>query len=304
MSAILEVKNLKKKYEEVEAVKGISFKVEEGSFFSFLGQNGAGKSTTINIIATLLSKSGGEVTVCGLKVDESDDEIRQQIGVVFQESVLDVFLTVEENLRLRASFYNFTKQRTNVIIKELGDQLDIKDILKQKYGKLSGGQRRRVDIANALVNLPKLLILDEPTTGLDPQTRQEVWNVIKKLQIEKGITIFLTTHYMEETLESDRVVILEEGRIVAEGTPEELRMNYSKDTLILVPKDMKLLSKELHDNNVQFKLDRDRVKIDVADSLEALKLLNKLKNYIKFEVIGGSMDDVFIAVTTSQNGGN
>lgn len=304
MDYVLEVKNLTKNYDQVEAVKGISFKVEEGSFFSFLGHNGAGKSTTINIIATLLGKTGGEVSVCGFKVDEDDDEIRKQIGVVFQDSVLDVYLSVEENLRLKASFYNFTKQQTNEIIGELEELLDITDILKQRYGKLSGGQRRRVDIANALVNLPKLLILDEPTTGLDPQTRQEVWNIIKDLQVKKGITVFLTTHYLEETLESDRVVILDKGVIVAEGTPEELRMKHSTDCLILVPTTQTLLEQELQDLNIAYMIDRDRMKIEIDNSLEALNILNSIKNFSKFEVIGGSMDDVFINVTGTSTGGD
>ena len=300
MNNLLEVKDLIKNYGNVEAVRGISFSVEEGTFFSFLGHNGAGKSTTINIIATLLGKTSGEVIVCGNKVDENDFEIRKHIGVVFQESVLDVFLTVEENLRLKASFYNFTKDKTTEVIGNLQEVLDIKDILKQKYGKLSGGQRRRVDIANALINLPRLLILDEPTTGLDPQTRQEVWNIIKKLQIEQGITIFLTTHYMEETLESDKVIILDEGRIVAEGSPEELRMKYSTDKLILIPNDKEALLKELKEKGIKYRIDRDRLKVDVNDSMEALNILNLITQYKKFEVIGGSMDDVFINVTNNK----
>jgi len=297
---LLEVKDLIKNYGEVEAVKGISFSVDEGTFFSFLGHNGAGKSTTINIIATLLGKTNGDVTVCGYKVDENDFEIRTQIGVVFQESVLDEFLTVEENLRLKASFYNYSKAKTTGILSNLQAKLEIKDILKQKYGKLSGGQKRRVDIANALINLPKLLILDEPTTGLDPQTRQEVWKIIKKLQIEQGITIFLTTHYMEETLESDKVIILDDGRIVAEGSPEELRMKYSTDKLILIPKNKEGLFNELKEKGIQYVVDRDRLKVDVKDSMEALNILNSITQYKKFEVIGGSMDDVFINVTNNK----
>lgn len=300
MKYLLEVTNLKKNYGEVEAVKGISFQVEEGSFFSFLGHNGAGKSTTINIIATLLGKTDGEVKVCGYKVDENDFEIRKQIGVVFQESVLDVYLTVEENLRLKASFYNYNKDKTTKVINNLQEILDIKDILKQKYGKLSGGQRRRVDIANALINLPKLLILDEPTTGLDPQTRKEVWNIVKKLQLEQGITVFLTTHYMEETLESDKVIILDEGLIVAEGSPEELRMKHSTDKLILIPKDREALLGELKEKGIKYSVDRDRLKIDIQDSIEGLKILNSISQYKKFEVIGGSMDDVFINVTNNK----
>jgi len=300
MEYLLEVKNLMKNYGNVEAVKGISFNVEKGTFFSFLGHNGAGKSTTINIIATLLGKTSGDVKVCGYKVDENDFEIRTQIGVVFQESVLDAFLTVEENLKLKASFYNFSKNKTTEIIENLQGVLDIKDMMKQKYGKLSGGQRRRVDIANALINLPELIILDEPTTGLDPQTRQEVWKIIKKIQIEQGITIFLTTHYMEETLESDKVIILDEGKIVAEGTPEELRMKYSTDKLILIPKDKEALLKELKEKNIKYVVDRDRLKVDVKDSMVALDILNSITQYKKFEVIGGSMDDVFINVTNNK----
>ena len=185
-------------------------------------------------------------------------------------------------------------------IENLQGVLDIKDMMKQKYGKLSGGQRRRVDIANALINLPELLILDEPTTGLDPQTRQEVWKIIKKIQIEQGITIFLTTHYMEETLESDKVIILDEGKIVAEGTPEELRMKYSTDKLILIPKDKEALLKELKEKNIKYVVDRDRLKVDVKDSMVALDILNSITQYKKFEVIGGSMDDVFINVTNNK----
>jgi len=300
MKYLLEVKGLVKNYGDVEAVKGISFNVEEGSFFSFLGHNGAGKSTTINIIATLLGKTSGEVEVSGYKVDENDFEIRNQIGVVFQESVLDVYLTVEENLRLKASFYNYTKSKTTEVLNDLQEKLDIKGILNQKYGKLSGGQKRRVDIANALINLPKLLILDEPTTGLDPQTRKEVWNIVKSLQLEQGITIFLTTHYMEETLESDKVVILDEGIIVAEGSPEELRMKHSTDKLILIPDNREALLDELKKLNIKYDVDRDRLKVNVNNSIEALGILNSITQYMKFEVIGGSMDEVFINVTNNK----
>jgi len=297
MENILEVVNLKKSYGDIKAVDDISFQVKEGSFFSFLGHNGAGKSTTINIISTLLKKDSGDIYVKGIKVGENDAEIRNNIGVVFQESVLDDLLTVEENFILRGSFYNFTRDETIKSIDDIDEILSVKELLNQHYGKLSGGQKRRVDVAYALINPPKLLILDEPTTGLDPKARKDVWKSIKKLQIERNITIFLTTHYMEETLESNKVIIIDNGKIVADGTPEELRMKYSKDTLILVPKNMEDLQKELTELRINYRTDRDRLVVIVKDSQEALTILNKIKNYKKFEVIGGSMDDVFVRIT-------
>jgi len=297
MENILEVVNLKKSYGNIKAVDDISFQVKEGSFFSFLGHNGAGKSTTINIISTLLKKDSGDIYVKGIKIGENDDEVRNNIGVVFQESVLDDLLTVEENFILRGSFYNFSKDETMKSIDDIDEILSVKEFLSQYYGNLSGGQKRRVDVAYALINPPKLLILDEPTTGLDPKARKDVWKSIKKLQTERNITIFLTTHYMEETLESNKVIIIDNGKIVANGTPEELRMKYSQDTLILVPKIMEDLQKELNELRINYRVDRDRLIVVVKDSKEALVILNSIDNYEKFEVIGGSMDDVFVRIT-------
>lgn len=223
MSNIIEVKNLVKNYKDVHAVNDISFTVEEGSFFAFLGINGAGKSTTINILCTVLEKTSGNVKIGGYDLDKERNKIKELIGIVFQGSVLDKQLTVKENLESRASYYGLNKKEIAKRIESLTQTFDLSEILKRKYGTLSGGQRRRVDIARALINRPKLLFLDEPTTGLDPKTRLQVWEIIHNLRKETGLTVFLTTHYMEETVDCDNVVIIDSGKIVANDSPHNLK---------------------------------------------------------------------------------
>nr|HPJ23995.1 ATP-binding cassette domain-containing protein [Bacillota bacterium] len=237
MSHIIEVKNLYKNYGLIEAVKGIDFYVEEGSLFAFLGPNGAGKSTTINILSTLITNDGGSVDVNHHILGEHDDQIRNSIGIVFQDGVLDPLMTVSENLETRGSFYGLTKTELSERIVAAMEVTGITDLANRKYGNLSGGQRRRTDIARALIHKPKILFLDEPTTGLDPQTRKNVWETIKKLQEKENMTVFLTTHYMEEADEADFVVIIDEGKIAAKGTPTELKDVYSRDSLRIKPKD-------------------------------------------------------------------
>lgn len=214
MSNIIEVKNLVKNYKDVHAVNDISFTVEEGSFFAFLGINGAGKSTTINILCTVLEKTSGNVKIGGYDLDKEKNKIKELIGIVFQGSVLDKQLTVKENLESRASYYGLNKKEIAKRIESLTQTFDLSEILKRKYGTLSGGQRRRVDIARALINRPKLLFLDEPTTGLDPKTRLQVWEIIHNLRKETGLTVFLTTHYMEETVDCDNVVIMIRAKLL------------------------------------------------------------------------------------------
>ena len=220
MSYAIEVRNLVKNYENVKAVQNINFTVEKDTFFAFLGPNGAGKSTTINIISTLLDQNDGIVKVLGFEVGKQDDEIRKRIGVVFQSSMLDDLLTVRENLLVRASFYGLDKEMFAKRLEEIGVYINVQDFLDQRYGKLSGGQRRKADIARALLNWPEVLILDEPTTGLDPKSRKDIWNLISKLRHEKELTIFLTTHYMEEVVDANKVVVIDEGIIVAQGSSE------------------------------------------------------------------------------------
>lgn len=295
MENIIQINDLVKKYDELTAVNKISFNVKKGSLFAFLGPNGAGKSTTINTICTTLDKTSGSIIVGGYEVGKQNDKVRSIIGVVFQESILDDLLTVKENLRIRSVFYNITKEEFEKRLDEIADLVGIRDFLDRPYGKLSGGQRRRADIARSLINKPKILFLDEPTTGLDPQTRLRVWEVIKKLQREDAMTIFLTTHYMEEATEADEVVIIDNGVIVANNTPQQLRLKYSSDTLRVIPKDIDSLKNKL---DRKYLLKNDVLIIPVDNCFEALELLKKYEDEISsFEVVRGNMDDVFVNIT-------
>lgn len=302
MKNIIEVKNLIKDYGNVHAVKDISFSVEEGSFFAFLGINGAGKSTTINILCTVLEKTSGKITVGGYDLDKQQAKIKDLIGIVFQGTVLDKQLTVKENLVSRASFYGFGKKETNKRIDELKEIFELDEIMNRKYGKLSGGQRRRVDIARALINRPKILFLDEPTTGLDPKTRIQVWNIIHNLRKETGLTVFLTTHYMEETVDCDNVVIIDSGEIAANDTPHNLKTGYAHNRLVWYTSQStendSLLSKE----NLDFEYTIDSYKIKIDDISTATHLIKKYDKINDYEVIKGNMDDVFLNVTGKRLG--
>jgi multidrug/hemolysin transport system ATP-binding protein len=292
----IEVKNLRKQYDQVEAVKGINFDVEKDSFFAFLGPNGAGKSTTINMISTLLEPTEGEVYVLGHKLGENDHEIRKKIGVVFQQPMLDNLLTVEENLLVRASFYDINKQQFYERIEEINEYLELKPFFKQRYKNLSGGQRRKADIARSLLNWPEILILDEPTTGLDPKSRKDIWKLINKLRLDKEITIFLTTHYMEEVADANRVIVIDQGEIVANGSSEELRLQYSHDRVKIIPKNglVSLLEKD----KIEYYVVNDTVNIEINSCFDGLDIVEKYKNDIsEFEILRGDMDDVFLNIT-------
>lgn len=296
---ILEVKNLKKSFGEIKAVDNISFFVYRGSTFAFLGQNGAGKSTTIKMITTLLNKDQGEVLLNG---NSDPDYIRNKIGVVFQENVLDELLTVKENLMLRGTFYLKEKDKVEERYNELVNELDLKNLENQRFKTLSGGQKRRVEIARALFSNPELLILDEPTTGLDPETRIVVWNLIEKLKKEKGITVFLTTHYMEEAANADYVTIIHKGKVVAEGTPAILKNKYSKDYFKVIPKDKEVFLKYINDNNRSYKKIADQYYVEINSTIDAINLIMDIKdNILTFEVMKGTLDDVFVNVIGEQN---
>lgn len=295
---IIEVNNLKKSFGKFKAVKGLDFYVEEGSLFAFLGPNGAGKSTTINIISTLLKASEGEVKINGHTLGKDDFSIRSSIGIVFQESLLDPLLTVKENLYIRGKFYGLSKSELKVAIKKAATTADVIEFINRPYGKLSGGQRRRADIARALINTPKILFLDEPTTGLDPQTRKNVWETIQKLQRESGMTVFLTTHYMEEAAKSDYIVIIDNGVISAKGTPLDLKLKYSSDTLKLKPINKNKLSELLNNEKINFNDIGEVFIIPLKSTLDSISIINKVKDLIEgFEVVNGTMDDVFINIT-------
>ena len=298
MSHIISVGNLTKNYGNVKAVKGVDFHVNEGELFAFLGPNGAGKTTTIDIICTLLKPDRGTVIVNGYTLGKQDDKIRKNIGVVFQDSILDNLLTVKENLYTRGSFYELSKKELSIAVEKAARAAGVESFYNRPYGKLSGGQRRRADIARALVNTPKILFLDEPTTGLDPQTRKSVWDTIRNLQKGAGMTVFLTTHYMEEATKADYVAIIDNGQISAKGTPSELRAKYSTDSLRLIPKDSERLTIFLNKQNIKFIISGGAFIILISTTLEALPLVNNTENLISgFEVISGSMDDAFVKIT-------
>lgn len=298
MEHIIEVSGLKKSYGQVHAVKGIDFYVESGKIFAFLGPNGAGKSTTIDIICTFLKSDAGTVVVDGHRLGKDDNAIRQSIGAVFQDGLLDPLLTVSENLSIRAGFYGLRGKQLDKTIREIAERMGIQEILKRPYGKLSGGQRRRCDIARALVNTPKILFLDEPTTGLDPQTRKSVWETITKLQRDTGMTIFLTTHYMEEAAEADYVIVIDNGSIVAKGTPSDLKERFTSDKLTLTTKEPEQLAKRLTADGFVPEVVANRVTLRVANTLAALPILETYKDAITgFTVTTGTMDDAFIAIT-------
>lgn len=294
MNTIIDIKNLYKSYGKVQAVKDLSFKVKEKEFFSFLGVNGAGKSTTISIICGILEKDSGEVYIDGEDISKSTDDVKKKIGVVFQNSVLDKQLTVYDNLKTRASLYGIMDEQFETKLKELVELLSLDEILHRPIEKLSGGQKRRVDIARALVHDPKILILDEPTTGLDPQTRRAVWDVIKHLRENKGITVFLTTHYMEEAVESNYIIIINKGEIAAEGTPIELKNRYAMDYISLY----NVTEKEVKSLNIKYEEIPNGYKIVVPSTSDATNLIINNPNIFRdYEITKGKIDDVFLNVT-------
>lgn len=298
METILSVRNLKKSYKEVQAVKGISFEVKKGQLFAFLGPNGAGKSTTIDILCTLLKPDAGDIQLNGHTLGKDDSDIKKSIGVVFQDSLLDPTLTIRENLKIRGSLYGMSKVELKEMISLSVKATGIEDLMDRKYGELSGGQIRRADIARGLVHRPEILFLDEPTTGLDPQTRKSVWETLENIQKETDMTIFLTTHYMEEAAQADYISIIDHGKIVAQGTPGQLKETYSSDTVKLKMTNVERVMELLQEFSYDYVLKKDTAIISVPHTLDALPLLEALKEYIyNFEVQTGTMDDVFIAIT-------
>ena len=288
-NTIIEISNLCKSFGKVKAVNDLSFKVKKGELFAFLGVNGAGKSTTINIMCGQLSKDSGTIILNGKDIDKDLTKIKNDLGVVFQGSVLDSALSVYDNLQSRAALYNINGEKFQKRLDELSDLLDFKDILKRPYGKLSGGQRRRIDIARATI-----LILDEPTTGLDPQTRKILWNVISDLRKNKGMTVFLTTHYMEEAADADYVVILDSGKISAKGTPLELKNTYTGDFITVYNIDEESVRKL----GADYEQIRDAFRISVPNTSAATQLIIKNPQlFTDYEITKGKMDDVFLAVT-------
>lgn len=294
MEHIIEINGLNKSFGDVKAVWDLSFHVQKGELFAFLGVNGAGKSTTISIMCGQLRKDSGSVVICGENIEHGLDKITRKLGVVFQNSVLDKSLSVRDNLRSRAALYGITGKEFKSRLSELAAMLDFETILDRTVGKLSGGQRRRVDIARALLHKPEILILDEPTTGLDPQTRKLLWDVVSDLRKSEKMTVFLTTHYMEEAADADYVVILDSGMIAAEGTPLELKNAYTGDFITLYGADKSAIDPL----GLPCEALRDAVRISVPNTAEATRLIvGHPELFTDYEVTKGKMDDVFLAVT-------
>ena len=294
MKKIIQIDHLSKSFGDVKAVQDLSFRVNEGELFAFLGVNGAGKSTTINIMCGQLSKDSGDILIDSHDLDHDPDAIKRKLGVVFQNSVLDSALSVYDNLESRAALYGIVGKAFRDRLSVLSKMLGFEDILKRPVGKLSGGQRRRIDIARALFHNPKILVLDEPTTGLDPQTRKTLWSVISNLRKTENMTVFLTTHYMEEASEADYVVIIDDGKISAKGTPLELKNTYTGDYITIYGAseyEIKLLGTE-------YEAIRDAYRLFVPNTRAATELIIKNPDvFHDFEITKGKMDDVFLAVT-------
>ena len=294
MEEIIKIENLSKRFKDVLAVNDLSFSVKKGELFAFLGVNGAGKSTTINILCGQLPKDSGKVYIDGIEIEENSETIKNKIGVVFQDGILDKPLTVKDNLQSRACLYGITGKAFEKRLEELSKTFAFTDLLNRPVGKLSGGQRRRIDIARALIHKPSVLVLDEPTTGLDPQTRKAIWEIISKMQKENGMTVLLTTHYMEEAAEADNVVIINKGEIVASGTPLELKNKYTGDYITVYNQ----TEDELKKLSVPYEKWKEGYRLYVANTNEAKNLICKYPNVFNdFEITKGKMDDVFLSVT-------
>lgn len=296
--SFIEVKHLVKNYGDLKAVDNISFTVKKGALFAFLGVNGAGKSTTINIISSILSKDSGTIKIDGYDLEKENAKVKEAIGIVFQNSSLDELLSVKENLIIRARFYRMSKEEINQSVERVTKMLNLEPILNQPVGKLSGGQHRRVDIARALLHEPKLLMLDEPTTGLDPKTRLDVWKLIDEIRQRTKMTVFLTTHYLEEAEKASYVVIMNKGKIIAQGTPNELKNRFANDTLIAYQKKNDNFEKNLKGYSYYYDEDAVAYRIVIKNSDDAKKLLDKYSKLIPdFEVQKGDMNSVFLKVT-------
>lgn len=294
MNHIIEIQHLCKSFGAVKAVQDISFHVKKGELFAFLGVNGAGKSTTIHMLCGQLPQDSGTILVRGKPLETHAEEVKRSIGVVFQNSALDQALSVRDNLESRAALYGITGRAFQTRLRDLADMLSFGDLLPRAVGKLSGGQRRRIDIARALVHFPDILILDEPTTGLDPQTRQLLWHVVETLRKQNQLTVFLTTHYMEEAAEADYIVILDGGRIAADGTPLQLKNTYTQDFITLYG----VTESAVKQLSLPYEPLRDAYRLAVENTADATKLILQFPSLFQdYEITKGKMDDVFLAVT-------
>ncbi len=298
MNPIIQVEHFSKKYGDFTAVDDISFTVDEGSIFAFLGPNGAGKSTTINTLCTILDKTQGALTINGHDVSRERGLVRKDIGIVFQDSTLDAQMTVEENLKYHCAFYKVPKSEVRERIGFALDLVELTEWRRAAVGSLSGGMKRRAEIARGLVHDPKVLFLDEPTTGLDPQTRANVWEYIQRLQRQKNMTIFLTTHYMDEAEVCSKVVIMDRGKIVAHDTPKNLKRQYTGTEVDVVCAQIGPMEAALREREIPYRKDGNKLIFHTKKAPAALEILSVHKSEIMdFEVKSGTLNEVFLAIT-------
>lgn len=298
---LLEIQQVSKNYGQTKALHNVSFEIERGSFVGLLGENGAGKSTLLNMIAGYLIQDQGRITYEGETISESKT-IKSDLGIVYQNSIMDKNLSVIENLVVRGSLYGLTKQEIKERIAKLSNDFGLEAILNQRYGTLSGGQRRKVDLVRALLHQPKLLILDEPTTGLDPDIRKTLWEILTNLRIKENLTILLTTHYMEETNQCDHIIMLDHGEIIKEGTPNDLKVMFSSKRLVLYSKQIQELVGKLDQLQCEYTIDKDKVIVFIENSYDSLELAAQVRSVVEsFEVINGTMDDMFLKIKKGEH---
>lgn len=298
---VINIEQLSKIYGELKAVDNISFSVQKGQLIGFLGINGAGKSTTINMMSTLSCPTSGRIEICGHDTQKESMKVREKIGIVYQNNALDEMLTVRENMICRGVIHGMTKTDAAKRVKELCGIFSLDELLKKRYRTLSGGQKRRCEIASALLHTPEILILDEPTTGLDPAARQDVWNMVAQMQKKTEMTVFLTTHYMEEAAKADNIIIINKGKILTEGTPHELKEKYASDKLKIycADKHKKKIGAAAADKT--FSEENYGICIKLRSTKEAIPILNNIGADIDgFEVIQGTLDDVFLDITKEE----
>ena len=296
----IQVENLQKKYGRLEAVKSVSFEVDEGEIFGFLGPNGAGKTTTINVLCTLLNPSGGSASVNGYDVVKQRNEVRRSIGRVFQESTLDEYLTAEQNLLFHSYAYGVSKDIRDQRMKDLLDLVDLWDRRKGKTRTYSGGMKRRLEIVRGLIHHPRVLFLDEPTLGLDPQTRRYIWDYVEDIRVKENLTIFLTTHYMDEAEHCDRIAVIDDGNIVAIDTPDKLKDGVGGDLVMIRATDNEAAAKELGENwSLESETQDDIVKFSVPKGEEFLPefVRNFKGELLSINVRRPTLDDVFLSLT-------
>ena len=310
MDGSILVHDLVKTYKgDVKAVQGVSFEVAEGEFFAFLGPNGAGKSTTVQILTTLVKPTSGTIQIGGVNVSEQPENVRWNIGVALQETGIDPVLTGRELIEMQARLFGFPKKEAKERAAELLTLVDLNDAADRPCGKYSGGMRRRLDLALTLVHKPKILFLDEPTTGLDPSNRKAIWKEIKRLNKEEGTTIFLTTQYLEEADQlADRISIINEGKIVASGSAEELKRTLGFDAIQLVfhePEEAERASEVLHNIGENLERSREEVTVYTENGTQILSELVRMldEHHLTPKTLNvkpPSLDDVFINVTNEQ----